>query len=51
MENIHNLEKIKRPWVVAHRGYSGRYPENTVSSFEAAMEAGADTIELDVCLT
>ncbi len=51
MENIKNLEKIKRPWVVAHRGYSGRYPENTVSAFEAAIEAGADMIELDVCLT
>ena len=36
---------------VAHRGYSGRYPENTVSAFEPAIEAGADMIELDVCLT
>ncbi len=51
MENINKLEKLKRPWVVAHRGYSGRYPENTVSAFEAAIEAGADMIELDVCLT
>ena len=51
MENINKLENIKRPWVVAHRGYSGRYPENTVSAFEAAIGAGADMIELDVCLT
>ena len=51
MENINKLEKIKRPWVVAHRGYSGRYPENTASAFEAAIGAGADMIELDVCLT
>ena len=51
MVTINGLEKIKRPWVVAHRGYSGRYPENTTSSFEAAIRARADMIELDVCLT
>ena len=51
MENINKLEKIKRPWVIAHRGYSGQYPENTASAFEAAIEAGADMIELDVCMT
>ena len=51
MENINKLEKLKRPWVVAHRGYSGRYPENTASAFEAAIRTGADMIELDVCLT
>ena len=51
MENITKLEKIKRPWVVAHRGYSGKYPENTASAFEAAIVAGADMIELDVCMT
>ena len=51
MGNISKLEKIKRPWVVAHRGYSGRYPENTSSAFEAAIRAGADMIELDVCMT
>ena len=51
MVNISKLEKLKRPWVVAHRGYSGRYPENTSSAFEAAISAGADMIELDVCMT
>ncbi len=51
MENINKLEKINRPWVIAHRGYSGRYPENTASAFVAAIRAGADMIELDVCLT
>ena len=51
MENINKLEKINRPWVIAHRGYSGRYPENTASAFEAAIRTGADMIELDVCLT
>lgn len=37
--------------VVAHRGYSGCYPENTMLSFQKAVEAKADEIELDVQLT
>lgn len=32
----------------AHRGYSGRYPENTMLAFQKAVEAGTDGIELDV---
>jgi glycerophosphoryl diester phosphodiesterase len=36
--------------VVAHRGYSGRYPENTMLAFKKAAEAGADEIEMDVQL-
>lgn len=35
----------------AHRGFSGKYPENTMLAFEKAYEAGADGIELDVQLT
>jgi glycerophosphoryl diester phosphodiesterase len=37
--------------VVAHRGYSGLYPENTMFAFQKAAEANADEIELDVQLT
>jgi glycerophosphoryl diester phosphodiesterase len=37
--------------VVAHRGYSGRYPENTMLAFMKAAEAHADEIELDVHLS
>ncbi|MDR2096127.1 MAG: glycerophosphodiester phosphodiesterase [Treponema sp.] len=37
--------------VVAHRGYSGLYPENTMTAFIKAAEAGADEIELDVQLS
>ncbi|MDR3191642.1 MAG: glycerophosphodiester phosphodiesterase [Treponema sp.] len=37
--------------VIAHRGYSGRYPENTMLAFKKAAEAGADEIEMDVQLT
>jgi glycerophosphoryl diester phosphodiesterase len=39
------------PIVVAHRGASSTHPENTLASFEAALEAGADVVELDVRLT
>ena len=37
--------------IVAHRGDSEFYPENTLIAFEAAIEAGADVIELDVHMT
>lgn len=42
------LEKIL---VVAHRGASGYAPENTLASFDLAVEMGADFLELDVRLT
>ena len=37
--------------VFAHRGYSGKYPENTMEAFRGAFAAGADGIELDVQLS
>ncbi|GGJ02866.1 glycerophosphoryl diester phosphodiesterase [Alicyclobacillus cellulosilyticus] len=37
--------------VWAHRGFSAQYPENTLVAFAAALQAGADGIELDVHLT
>lgn len=37
--------------IIAHRGFSGVYPENTMLAFEKAEEAGCDEIELDVHLT
>ncbi len=39
---------MKRPQIIAHRGFSERYPENTMLAFEEAVRAGADGIELDV---
>jgi len=36
------------PQVVAHRGASAHYPENTLTAFEMARNAGADAVELDV---
>ena len=37
--------------VYAHRGYSGRYPENTMLAFKEAEKTGCYGIELDVQLT
>ncbi|WP_394296993.1 glycerophosphodiester phosphodiesterase family protein [Palaeococcus ferrophilus] len=41
----------KRIFVLGHRGYSAKYPENTLLAFRKAIEAGADGVELDVWLT
>ncbi len=40
--------KTKYPKVLAHRGYSSKYPENTAISFKKAIEFKADGIECDV---
>ena len=37
--------------VLAHRGASSFFPENTAEAFRKAIELGADGIELDVRLT
>ena len=34
--------------IIAHRGYSGKYPENTLLAFQKAIEAGARYIEFDI---
>jgi glycerophosphoryl diester phosphodiesterase len=45
------IERQIRPAIVAHRGASASYPENTLQSFQGAIEAGADAVELDVRMT
>lgn len=37
--------------IIAHRGFSGKYPENTMLAFKKAIEIGAGGIELDVHLS
>ncbi|MFB9775496.1 glycerophosphodiester phosphodiesterase [Brevibacterium otitidis] len=37
-----------KPWVIAHRGYSGAAPENTLAAIEAARVIGAEWIEIDI---
>ena len=36
------------PLVLAHRGDSAHAPENTLASFDLALAAGADGVELDI---
>ena len=38
----------RAPEAIAHRGVRDRYPENSLPAFSAALDAGADAIELDV---
>ena len=45
-----NAEK-KNMIVEGHRGYCAAYPENTMISYEAAMDLGVDAMEFDVWLT
>lgn len=37
--------------VIAHRGFSAAYPENTHEAFERAIDAGADLVETDIRLS
>lgn len=41
---------IEHVRIIAHRGYSQRYPENTLPALQAAVDVGADAVELDVQL-
>ena len=45
------LTHLPRPLIVAHRGHSSHYPENTLAAFRAAIAAGAHMVELDVTLS
>lgn len=42
------MEPQRRPLIIAHRGFSGRYPENTVTAVRAALRLGVDMVEVDV---
>ena len=44
-------QRSSKPVVTAHRGFSGRYPENTLLAFEKAVELGVDIVEFDVRAT
>ncbi len=37
--------------IVAHRGYSHFYPDNTMLAYERAFQEGADFIEVDIMVT
>lgn len=42
---------MTKPLVLAHRGYSGKYPENSKLAFEMAIQTGCHGIESDVHLS
>lgn len=39
---------MSRPLVIGHRGFAGAHPDNTLAGVRAALEAGADGVEVDV---
>jgi glycerophosphoryl diester phosphodiesterase len=43
----HYLRRVARPVVIAHRGASAAFPENTIEAFRGAAERGAEWVELD----
>lgn len=44
----HVLRQDDRPLIMAHRGASRLFPENTWAAIDAALEMGADGVEIDV---
>lgn len=42
---------MKKSLNIAHRGFSGKFPENTMRAFTEAVTAGCDGIETDLHLT
>jgi len=48
-----NIERIKKRdfKIIGHRGAAGYAPENTLTSFQKAIDLGADMIEIDVHFT
>lgn len=44
-------QSTKNIYVAAHRGWSAKYPENTMEAFRAAAELGVDQIETDIRVT
>ena len=41
-------QRLNNPFIIAHRGFSGKFCENTIEAFEEAIACGADFIEFDV---
>jgi glycerophosphoryl diester phosphodiesterase len=51
MNGLLKAKRFKPPWIIAHRGFRAKYPENTLIAFQAALDAGVTMIELDVTHT
>ncbi len=42
---------LRRVYIIGHRGAPQYFPENTMASFQKALELGANGLEFDICLT
>lgn len=42
------IQNTTWPMMTGHRGFSAQYPENTMASIQAAVEAGVDWVEFDI---
>lgn len=42
---------MKKIYIEGHRGYCAKYPENTLKSYEAAIDLGVDAFEFDIWLS
>ena len=51
VETEETVQSPKKIEVIAHRGYSSEFPENTMAAFKGACGLGVDYIELDVQLS
>lgn len=49
--DLRSVRDPERTVVVAHRGYTAEAVENTIPALEAAADAGADVVEMDVLET
>ncbi len=48
---MNTLQRSPSVKLMAHRGYAGVYPENTIEAIKAAGEAGIRLIEFDIQLS
>lgn len=39
------------PQIISHRGYKGKFPENTLAAVQGAVQAGTHALELDLHLS
>lgn len=51
LEALYRQGRAVRPILLGHRGAMARAPENTLGSFQAALDDGGDGVELDVQLS
>jgi len=45
------FESLEKPYIIAHKGYSAKYPGNTWQAIVEAYNSGADMCEVDIVLT